>query len=80
MQSTDDVTCCMAQSDESCRAPSRTYSYSGDSGAMVSIGLLRSIAFADLEECILKQWNSGRKYSPSPTCLNCLAPGSSPII
>ena len=31
----------------------------GDAGALVSIGLLRSVPFADMEECILKQWSTG---------------------
>ncbi len=47
-----------------CRAPSRTYSYAGDTGALVSIGLLRNISFAAMEECILKQWNSGESCRP----------------
>ena len=35
----------------------------GDAGALVSIGLLRSIPFADMEECILKQWSTGGHLS-----------------
>ena len=42
-----------------CRGPSRSYSMAGDAGALVSIGLLRSVPFADMEECILKQWSTG---------------------
>ena len=32
--------------------------------ALVSIGLLRNISFAAMEECILKQWNSGEMFRP----------------
>ena len=31
----------------------------------MSIGLLRNISFANMEDCILKQWNSGR-YTDLP--------------
>ena len=52
---------CMTKHDSYRRSPSRTYSYDGDGGALVSIGLLRSIPFAKMEDCILRQWNSGEK-------------------
>lgn len=32
----------------------------GDAGALVSIGLLRNISYADMETCIQRQWSTGR--------------------
>lgn len=31
----------------------------GDAGALVSIGLLRSVSFAEMEACTLRQWTTG---------------------
>ncbi len=56
-----------------CRGPSRPYSMAGDAGALVSIGLLRSIPFADMEECILKQWSTGGPLSlVTPLSVTCV--------
>lgn len=42
-----------------CRAPTRPYSFFGDGGALLSIGLLQNISFVDIEKCIARQWSTG---------------------
>ncbi|CAK0783338.1 hypothetical protein CVIRNUC_006537 [Coccomyxa viridis] len=41
------------------RAPTRPYSFFGDGGALLSIGLLQNISFVDIEKCIARQWSTG---------------------
>ena len=36
----------------------------GDAGALVSIGLLRNVSYADMEACIQRQWTTGRLTAP----------------
>ena len=48
-----------------CRAPTRPYSFFGDGGALLSIGLLQNISFVDIEECIAGQWSTGEPLSTS---------------
>jgi hypothetical protein len=42
-----------------CRHPQHMYSFQGDAGILVSIGLLRNISWTAMEECILSQYGSG---------------------
>lgn len=52
------------------RSPGRPYSMHGGSGALFSIGLLRNVAFEDLEECVLSQWNTGDQRRSESSCVH----------
>jgi hypothetical protein len=46
------------------RAPSRPYSLDAGAGALLSLGALRSVALEDMEDCVLRQWSTGRRCTP----------------
>ena len=42
------------------RAPQLPYSIEAAAGALISVGALRSVPLADMEDCILRQWATGK--------------------
>ena len=53
------------------RTPVRTYSVHGGAGAILSVGLLRSIQFQDFEACVTTTYTTGDAllHSTSPLLL-----------
>ena len=53
-----------------CRAPTLTYSMHGGAGALISIGMLKAVDFDEMEDCVLREWSTGKRLQPSKAGLS----------